>query len=227
MIAKPAGCDLCPLRDKGKGFVPDLIAKHGAKWALVGEAPGTHEVEEGEPFVGQAGYVLKEWLLKAVPSIKVAHERGQVTIMNTLRCLPPMIQGRPYPKGQEKLDAEACCRQYDAIGPEVHTLVLFGESPQRAFFGEELNAEDLADRKLGHDVRGTMGRVGRVIEREGKRYVFCVHPAYILRQPALVGHGQQALAIAANTERVLQVDYKGWDNALKELYALQGVEGLL
>jgi uracil-DNA glycosylase family 4 len=215
MINKPAGCATCPLREKGKGFVPDEIVPN-AEFVLYGEAPGKSEVASGKPFQGQAGFVLKEWLMRAVPQLQLAKEKKKVSYMNVLRCLPPEIQGRPYPKGQEKVDAEACCSQYrdNRMAP---TIVLCGESPQRAFFGPELEAEDLIDRQLGREAKGVMGRVGRVYEKDGKRWVFAPHPAYILRQPALVAHGQEALRIAANTERVVEPDYVHWESAMGEL----------
>ena len=214
-MQKPNSCSGCPLFEKGKGFVPDAIAPH-PDYVLCGEAPGKTEVAESKPFIGQAGHVLKNWLIHAVPELKVAMERGKVTLANTLRCLPPEIQGRPYPRGEEKDRAEAQCRAYDDYG-EAHTVVLFGESPQRKWFGKELAEEDAASKRLGRDAKGVMGRIGRVIERDGRRWVFAPHPAYILRQPALVQHGQEALRIAVNKERVVQVDYQPWEQALREV----------
>lgn len=131
-------------------------------------------------------------------------------------CLPPMTQGRPYPRGIEKAQAEACCSQYQQLG-DAPTVILAGETPQRYFFGAELDAEDASDRKLGRDVKGVTGRIGRVIERDGRRWVFCVHPAYVLRQPSLVQHGQQALAIATGSDTIVEVDYVGWEQALEVL----------
>ena len=99
---------------------------------------------------------------------------------------------------------------------ESKTIILCGESPQRYFFSEELADEDRVDRQLNHDVKGVMGRIGRVYEKDGKRWVFAPHPAYILRQPALVQHGQQALQIAANTERYVEPDYIPWNDAMEQ-----------
>lgn len=203
------------MHDKGKGFVPDQLAPH-ADYILYGEAPGKNEIAEGKPFVGMAGFVLKNWLVRAVPQIQLAWERKKVSLMNTLRCLPPEVQGRAYPKGQERVDAERCCTQYRDMGT-AQTVILFGDSPQRYFFKDELDAEDAVDRQLGHDSKGVMGRIGRVYERDGKRFVFAPHPAFVLRQPALVQHGQQALAIATNTEHTVAVDYMAWDRAMAEL----------
>lgn len=216
MISKPSTCQACPLYSKGQGFCPDKIAPK-PRIKFIGEAPGTSEISKNppEPFVGRAGIVMKNWLLPAVMPLKLAWERGEVTIENTLRCLPPEIQGRPYPKGQEKLDAEACCRQYDSPMDGIQTVVLFGESPQRVHFRAELEAEDAEDRALGHEVKGVTGRIGRVYEKDGRRYVFAPHPAYILRQPALVGHGQESLRIAAGTEKMMEPAFVPWGTAMR------------
>lgn len=216
MIKKPGGCDGCPLKDKGVGYCPD---KHAAKprYMVIGEAPGKNEVDKGEPFVGKAGFVLDNWLIRAIPELRLAKEAGQVSYMNTLRCLPPEVQGRPYPKGEEKKLAEAQCRQYDKIPDSVHTIILFGESPQRCWFGEDLDAEDASDRRLGRSVKGVMGRIGREYDKDGRRWVFAPHPAFILRQPALVQHGQNALKIAANVDKAVEPDYLEWNKALEEL----------
>jgi len=213
---KPITCVACPLYHKGEGFVPDNVGTH-PNILMIGEAPGRTEVVKGMPFVGKAGFALHHWLIHAVPQLKIAVERGEVTFANTLRCLPPEIQGRAYPKGEEKVQAEAHCRQYDHFTDEIHTVVLFGESPQRAFFGEDLKAEDATDRSLGHDIKGVAGRMGRVYSRDGKRWVFAPHPAWILRQPSLVEHGQACLKIAANTEKPVEVVYTRWDDAMGAL----------
>jgi uracil-DNA glycosylase family 4 len=217
MLKKPEGCAGCPLIDKGKGFCKDRRATKTAKYLFIGEAPGKNEVEKGEPFIGKAGFVLENWLVRAVPDIQLAKEKGEIMYANTLRCLPPEIQGRPYPKGEERVLAESHCRQYDDFPDSIHTVVLFGDSPQRAWFGEALDAEDASDRRLGRDVKGVMGRVGREYEKEGKRWVFAPHPAFILRQPALVQHGQNSLKIAANTEKRIEPEYMKWQEALLEL----------
>ena len=214
MIQRPPTCEGCPLHTKSvPGFCPDKLGKT-PKILMIGEAPGKHEIVKGEPFVGKSGFALHQWLIRAVPQLQLAVERGEVTFANTLRCLPPEIQGRPYPKGQEKLDAEAHCRQYDSDTTGCAVVVLFGESPQRAWFRDELEAEDAVDRKLGHDAKGVAGRMGRVYHKDGKRWIFAPHPAWILRQPSLVEHGQACLKISAGTDTEVQVDYTGWDQAM-------------
>jgi uracil-DNA glycosylase family 4 len=217
MISRPDSCKGCPLHETSvPGFVPDTIAEH-AEYVYFGEAPGKDEITQGKPFVGRAGFVLKNWLTKAVPTLQIALEKGRVTIANTLRCLPPEHQGRAYPRGEEKEVAERTCRQYDNLGA-AHTIILFGEHSQRYWFREELLAEDTVDRALGRDIKGVLGRIGRVYNKNNRRFVFAPHPAWVLRQPSLVEHGQAALKIAANTETTAEVDYIGWDAAIKEMF---------
>src|ERR1700693_2683344 len=98
MLNKPATCSACPLRDKGKGFVPDQIAKH-ADYLVYGEAPGSTEIQDGKPFQGKAGFVLKQWIMRQVPPVQLASEKGRVSYANVLRCLPPETRGRAYPTG--------------------------------------------------------------------------------------------------------------------------------
>ena len=212
---KPIGCESCSLFTKGKGFVPDTVVDN-PEYVFIGEAPGKTEVEQSAAFVGRAGHVLRNWLIWAVPTMRLAYERKKITIANTLRCLPPEIQGRAYPRGEEKDQAEACCRQYDNFGT-AQTIVLFGESAQLYWFKDELQAEDISDKRLGHEAKGVLGRVGRTYQKDNRTYVFAPHPAWILRSPSLVEHGQRALAIAANTESVVDVEYMDWEHALCEL----------
>jgi uracil-DNA glycosylase family 4 len=216
ITSRPDTCTGCPLHTKSvPGFVPDKIVPN-SDYCIVGEAPGKHELTASEPFVGDAGFVLKNWLMRAVPLLQLASERNKISYANVLHCLPPMTQGRPYPKGIEKAQAETCCTQYQQLG-DAPVVILAGETPQRYFFKNELEAEDATDRQLGHDVKGVMGRIGRTYTRDGRTWVFAPHPAYILRQPALVEHGQRALAIAVGSDTILDVDYVGWDQALEQL----------
>lgn len=75
-------CTQCELHKNRTNAVPgegppdsDII--------LIGEAPGYHEDQQGEPFVGDAGDVLTELLEKA------GLGRDEVFIGNVLKCRPP------------------------------------------------------------------------------------------------------------------------------------------
>lgn len=78
-----ARCDVCPLRECRAGApVPGEVAP-GAKWALVGEAPGADEVKHGRPFVGRSGQMLDQTLMQA------GLPRGGGAILNAVACRPP------------------------------------------------------------------------------------------------------------------------------------------
>ena len=142
MIAKtkPVQCFTsgCPLAKKGKGF---CLGVGDPKKALVGinlEAPGKDEVgfeidlfkragkdelarrkkaypdippkilARGVPIVGRSGALMNSWVFRAA-----GMERSELFIDNTLRCLPPKRGDSNYPIGEERKQAEKCCRQYD------------------------------------------------------------------------------------------------------------------
>ena len=211
---KPAGCTGCPLLETGEGFVPDEVVP-SPDIVIMAEAPGGTEVESGKPLVGKAGFVLKEWIMKAVPEIQIAYEKKKVSLCNVLKCKPPEHNGRPYPTGDTRVKAEEHCKQYLKLG-EPKLIILCGEVPQRYFFKDELEAEDATDRALGHEAKGVMGRVGRVYTKAGVRYVFAPHPAFVLRQPALVTHAQEAFRIAAGKDKVIEPEIVNWTVAVIE-----------
>jgi DNA polymerase len=66
---------------------------------FVGEAPGANEDRMGLPFVGQAGKLLDKLLEE------IGLERGDVFVINTLKCRPPDNRD-PHPN---EIDA---CRSY-------------------------------------------------------------------------------------------------------------------
>ena len=101
---KPTGCNLCPYRKIGAGFVPDYYGK-SAKIALVLEAPGQTEYLQGTPLVGKAG---RYWLRKLIEPN--GYTREDCVICNTIRCRPP---DNKYPTGKMRVHAETFCRRYD------------------------------------------------------------------------------------------------------------------
>lgn len=76
---RPAGCEGCPRNapNKSIGFVPGWGPYAAAKLFVLGEQPGTHEVQEGRPFIHKSG----EWLDAAVRS------RDDLYVSNVRKCL--------------------------------------------------------------------------------------------------------------------------------------------
>jgi len=84
----------------------------GAEVLLIGEAPGRLEDEEGRPFVGRSGVLLRELLAEA----GVAEE--QLFITSVLKCRPPDNRD---PKGDE---ISACSGWLEAQVRLVAPLVI-------------------------------------------------------------------------------------------------------
>src|SRR5215213_11269500 len=59
----------------------------GSRLAIVGEAPGEQEVEEGRPFVGNAGKLLDKLLEEA------GIDRSKVYVTNTVKVRPTKESG--------------------------------------------------------------------------------------------------------------------------------------
>lgn len=144
---------------------------------FVGEAPGEHEDERGEPFVGRSGDVLNDGLREA------GLDRGDVRITNCVRCRPP--------DNRDPTDAElANCRGYlereiDRVDPEV--VVTLGKVP----------AEHLLDRNVA--VTSEAGEVREAtVGGEPRRVLVCVHPAATLYDPS------QRETFAATLERAAE-----------------------
>jgi len=129
-----------------------------ARLVVVGEAPGHHEDQQGEPFAGPAGLVLDE-MLKAA-----GLTRDDAYLMNVVKCRPPNSRN-PLP---EEIDA---CRpflagQIAAIAPAV--LLVLGATAFRALFQTDA---------------GIARNRGRWHTFDGIPTLPVFHPAYLLRNP--------------------------------------------
>jgi uracil-DNA glycosylase len=82
LAAQAAVCTRCPLAE-GRTRVVFGVGDPDADLMLVGEAPGFHEDQQGEPFVGPAGKLLDRLLAD------IGRKRSQVYIANVLKCRPP------------------------------------------------------------------------------------------------------------------------------------------
>ena len=127
-----------------------------ARLVFVGEAPGSDEDRQGEPFVGAAGQLLNRILQACTLS------REEVYICNILRCRPP---GNRNP-----LPAEAAnCREYldrqlAIIQPEF--ICCLGTVAAQNLLGTTTSIGQLR---------------GRVLDYQGIKVVCTYHPAYLLR----------------------------------------------
>lgn len=145
------GCTKCPLWKSRTLAVPG-DGKFSAQVMIIGEAPGKEEDESGHPFVGSAGRFLNHVL-------EGTHlERADFFITNTVKCRPPKN------RTPRKLEVDTCTSNYlfeqiELVNPKL-VMLLGGVAAKRV-----LGVKTLAEAR------------GRVIERDGRKYLVGYHPA--------------------------------------------------
>lgn len=127
---------------------------------FIGEAPGFHEDQKGEPFVGRAGHLLDN-MLKAIHL-----NREKVFIANILKCRPP------HNRDPEPHEVAKCTpfltRQIAVIQPKL--LVALGRIAAHYL----LNTQT----PIGQ-IRGKIYSYGEL----KTPLLVTFHPAYLLRSP--------------------------------------------
>jgi DNA polymerase len=151
-------CPLCELSRSRTHAVPGK-GSASARIMMIGEGPGWHEDQQGEPFVGASGKFLNELIASAGIS------RDDVFITNVVKCRPP---GNRDPLPDEM---EACApyllRQIAVIDPDV--IVTLGRFSMARFFpGERITK-----------IHGQAREVGK------RLVVPMFHPAAALRNGSL------------------------------------------
>jgi DNA polymerase len=154
-----ANCQLCPLGKTRQNLVFGDGNPH-AQIVFVGEAPGADEDEQGLPFVGRAGQLLTDIIVKGM---KLA--RKDVYICNILKCRPP---GNRNPLPDEISKCEPFLKkQLQIISPKI--ICALG-----SFAAKNL---------LNTDIPISVLR-GRFHSYEGIKLMPTYHPAYLLRNPS-------------------------------------------
>lgn len=140
---------------------------------LIGEAPGSKEVELGEPFVGQAGKHFEEFL--EILNIN----REDVYITNTVKYRPTRANPKTgrlsnrTPTLKEIEDfKDYLVEEIDIVNPKM--IVTLGNTPLKCIFNEELKISKVHGILLDRDIQGT------------KYDVFPLyHPAAVIYRPQL------------------------------------------
>ena len=151
-------CTACALGYKRKNFVFGS-GNENADVMFVGEAPGAHEDEQGQPFVGAAGKLLTR-ILNAID-----FSRDEVYITNILKCRPPNNRD-PQPD-----EIDAC----DAILKEQIRLV----QPRLICALGRVAAQALL--KQNSSIRSLRGRFH---DYHGVKLLVTYHPSGLLHNPA-------------------------------------------
>jgi uracil-DNA glycosylase family 4 len=149
-------CNLCSTRTQvvwGSGTPRTGIM-------VVGEAPGYHEDQQGEAFVGRAGQLLTK-ILEAI-----GFGRDEVFITNVLKCRPP---GNADPLPHQVAECEPYLkRQIELIAPAV--ILTLGRHAARTLLRND----------------GSMASLrGRIHRYEGVPLIATYHPAALLRNTGL------------------------------------------
>ena len=165
-------CRACALGDIRTRSVPG-VGNPNADLMFVGEAPGFHEDQQGEPFVGAAGQLLTKLIEQ-----KLELQRSDVFIANVLRCRPPGNRD-PLPA-----EVESCKpflgRQLKLIKPKV--VVALGNFAAKLLTGSSLGITRLREREF------------RL--RDGTPLMCTFHPAAALRG------GNAAAGIGEDFEKI-------------------------
>jgi DNA polymerase len=160
--ARVCGCAKCAHLASSRTQTVFGVGNPDAEIMFIGEAPGTDEDQQGEPFVGRAGQLLTK-IIKAM-----GFAREDVYIANILKCRPDMPAGSYGNRAPTPAEMQTCrpylVEQIDIIQPTV--LVALGAVAVEGLLG----------------ARGTMRELrGRWHSYNGTPLMITYHPAYLLR----------------------------------------------
>jgi DNA polymerase len=153
-----------------------------ARMMMVGEQPGDKEDQQGEPFVGPAGALLR----RAIDEAGIALD--DVYLTNSVKHFHFEQRGKRRIHQKPELGQLVACRPWldaelEAVDPEL--IVPLGATAVRVL--------------LGPDVRVTKQR-GQLLTHETvagpRQFVPTVHPSSILRGPSSARHESYAAFVA-------------------------------
>lgn len=126
---------------------------------FVGEAPGKEEARIGRPFVGRSGKLLRSM----ITGIGLSEE--EVFITSPVKYLPE----RGTPTDDDIVHGVThLIKQLDIIAPKI--IVLLGNAACRAVLGRKMSITN---------------RHGKVMEKDGRKYLMTFHPAAAMRFPKI------------------------------------------
>jgi len=156
------------------------VGNRQAQLMIIGEAPGFHEDQQGEPFVGRAGQLLNAMLES------IGFDRSTVYIANILKCRPPNNRD-PMPE-EVNLCTPFLAKQIALINPAL--LLAVGR----------IAAHFLLDTKTSlAQLRGKIHVYGQL----KTPLIITYHPAYLLRNPSDKSKAFQDLQLIQNTLKEL------------------------
>jgi uracil-DNA glycosylase len=162
-------CTHCPLSQSRTQAVFG-VGNRQAALMIVGEAPGYHEDQQGEPFVGRGGQLLTAMLAS------IGLPREQVFIANVLKCRPPNNRD---PQAAEVAECTPYLnRQIELLQPRL--LLALGRFAAHYLLDSTQSLSRL---------RNQMHHYGEL----RTPLIVSYHPAYLLRNPKDKGKSYQDL----------------------------------
>jgi len=157
---------------------------------FLGEGPGEHEDEEGRPFVGRSGALLRNTLRQ------VGFDPTDAYLSNTVMCRPP--------DNRDPLaDELAECR------PRLMEQIRLLDPLMVVSLGKIASQAVLHTSQAVRDLRGRMFRLPRTVG-EVKYFIpvyVTYHPAFLLRSPAKLSEWEkdlsEILAILTQTKELI------------------------
>jgi uracil-DNA glycosylase len=180
-VAQCQACGLCQTRQQ----TVFGVGHEQAHWMVVGEAPGEHEDEQGEPFVGVSGQLLDRMLAALKLSrASTGPAEQRVYIANSVKCRPPRNRN---PEPSELAQCEPFLqRQIALVQPKI--ILAMGRFAVQSL------------------LRSTepIGKLrGKVHRYQGVPLVVTYHPAYLLRSLGEKARAWEDLCLAADTYEAL------------------------
>jgi DNA polymerase len=156
---KMAECSLCGLRKTCRGVVTPAGNLKNPILLICGDAPGIEEDDQGEPFSGKAGTVLRE-ILRSTGCMN----RQTAVMTNVINCRPPRSK---FPRSKEI--PTVCKNKW--LFPMIEAL-----SPERMLLLGGVALEHVAG------VKGITRHRGQWFEARGVRTMSTWHPSYVMRK---------------------------------------------
>ncbi len=158
--SRVAACTACSLH-QGRTQTVFGVGNREAKLMIIGEAPGFHEDQQGEPFVGRAGQLLTA-MIKTI-----GFDRKDVFIANILKCRPPNNRD---PNAEEVATCTPFLDQQIALVQPI-LLMAVGRIASHYLLNTKSSLESLRNKI-------------HVYGENSIPLIVTYHPAYLLRNPA-------------------------------------------
>lgn len=197
-------CGACPL-DGTCQKVRGISESEAPRIVVLGESPGSVEVQEGLPFVGPAGRMLHALLREA------GLNSGGVYLTNVISCQPPEDNFESF-EGQAA--AKACAPGLEA---ELTALAQRGAKVILA---------------VGNVPMRALGIEGKITKNRGSVYVAVVggktfwvvptyHPSFLIR-----GNQHQTPTVVGDIAKVMRIAADGWKPPTEDFHMFPTIEWL-